>query len=152
MLQNATVWLNGKQLGEPHLGGYSSFSFDLSKTGTATLLPTNNELIVKVYDPSDQGYQPAGKQRISAISGPSSDTYTPSSGIWQTVWFEEVPALYIESVRLHADTKAVHLTADTQPNMPGFISVEVSLNGTKVAAASGSDGQEITIPIPNAKL
>ena len=46
---------------------------------------TTNELLVHVYDPSDEGFQPNGKQRISAIVLPGGDTYTPSSGIWQTV-------------------------------------------------------------------
>jgi hypothetical protein len=55
---------------------------------------------VRRYDPSDQGPQPQGKQRIGAITKPGGDHYTPSSGIWQTVWFENVgtspaPASYV---------------------------------------------------------
>ena len=73
------VWLNGKKLGE-HTGGYDGFSFEVD------LRPAANELLVYVYDPSDSGAQPNGKQRISAIDRPGGDTYTPSSGIWQTVW------------------------------------------------------------------
>lgn len=51
------VWLNGVQLGT-HVGGYDPFSFQLS-----ALAASGNELIVAVYDPSDAGVQPNGKQR-----------------------------------------------------------------------------------------
>ena len=68
------MYLNGKLLGN-HTGGYDGFSFVLP-----TLAPVGNELLVYVYDPSDEGAQPNGKQRISAIDAPGGDTYTPSSG------------------------------------------------------------------------
>lgn len=84
---NSTVYLNRKMLGN-HVGGYDGFSFTIDPSA---LNPSGNELIVYVYDPSDTGSQPNGKQRISAISQPGGDTYTPSSGIWQTVWIESVP-------------------------------------------------------------
>ena len=71
----SSVYLNGKLLGN-HTGGYDSFTFDI----TDTITSTNNELMVSVYDPSDSGYQPNGKQRISAINNPGGDTYTPTSG------------------------------------------------------------------------
>lgn len=74
----------------PHthtLAGYDAFSVDV----TAGMKSSSNELILAVYDPSDEGYQVNGKQRISAIPSPGGDTYTPSSGIWQTVWLENVP-------------------------------------------------------------
>ena len=76
---NATVWLN-RVLIANHSGGYTHF------TAVATgLRATGNELIVRAFDPSDAGFQVNGKQRISAINNPGGDTYTPSSGIWQTV-------------------------------------------------------------------
>jgi hypothetical protein len=62
-------------------GGYNGFDFDIS----THVQKTGNELLVYVYDPSDSGKQPNGKQRITAIDNPGGDTYTPSSGIWQTV-------------------------------------------------------------------
>lgn len=66
-----------------------------------------NELLVYVFDPSDTGKQPNGKQRISAISSPGGDTYTPSSGIWQTVWLEAAPATYIESLIINQASATV---------------------------------------------
>ena len=89
----ASVYLNGALLGN-HTGGYDGFSFEVS------LKPSANELLVYVFDPSDAGAQPNGKQRISAIDSPGGDTYTPSSGIWQTVWLEAVPSVYIASLKI----------------------------------------------------
>ena len=51
---NSTVYLNGALIGN-HLGGYDGFSYDLSSNLKATV----NELIVAVYDPSDEGMLPS---------------------------------------------------------------------------------------------
>mmetsp|Transcript_30293 Transcript_30293/g.86462 ORF Transcript_30293/g.86462 Transcript_30293/m.86462 type:complete len:125 (-) Transcript_30293:273-647(-) len=91
----ATVYFNGEKLGK-HSGGYDGFSFDV----THLVRKTGNELILFVYDPSEHGMQPHGKQRASAISKPGAAVYTPSSGIWQTVWLEEVPEHYIETLKI----------------------------------------------------
>ncbi|NLR60707.1 glycoside hydrolase family 2 [Chitinophaga polysaccharea] len=82
----ATVYVNGNNVGE-HTGGYTAFSIDI----TNYLKIGENVLIVKVYDPSDKGIGPHGKQ----VLNPGNIYYTPSSGIWQTVWLEQVPATYI---------------------------------------------------------
>lgn len=71
-----------------HVGGYDAIELPIPED---LLWLHGNELVVKVYDPGDEGHQPNGKQRISALSDPSGDTYSPSTGIWQTVWIETVP-------------------------------------------------------------
>merc|ERR1712159_37118 len=81
------------------MGGYDGFSFDL--TAGLKQPGQDNELLVYVYDPSDSGDQPNGKQRISAIDSPGGDTYTPSSGIWQTVWLEAGPDLYVKELTIN---------------------------------------------------
>ena len=85
------VYLNGQELGS-HRGGYDPFSFDiteqLQKKGP-------QELVVKVWDPTDEGPQPRGKQ----VKEPKSIWYTPVTGIWQTVWLETVPESYIASTK-----------------------------------------------------
>ncbi len=53
----ASVFVNGKEVGK-HAGGYTEFSFDI----TAALKDGDNEIIVKVFDPTDQGVYPHGKQ------------------------------------------------------------------------------------------
>ena len=57
---NTTVYVNGGVAGS-HLGGYDPFSIDISQW----LKPQGNELILAVFDPSDEGYQVNGKQRVS---------------------------------------------------------------------------------------
>jgi hypothetical protein len=110
----SSVWINQQFIGN-HTGGYDHFSYDITNAISAT----NNELIVYVYDPSDDGYQPNGKQRISAINNPGGDTYTPSSGIWQTVWLENVPTEYISNIRIRADTTSLTITTFTSPDNTG---------------------------------
>jgi len=57
------------------------------------------ELIVKVYDPTDDGVYPRGKQ----VEEPGGIFYTSVTGIWQTVWLEAVPKTYIESFKMNPD-------------------------------------------------
>lgn len=137
-----TVWVNQQLLGN-HTGGFDGFSFEL-----LNLKPTANELIVFVYDPSDLGFQPNGKQRISAITNPGGDTYTPSSGIWQTVWLESVPATYITSVKIATDTRRLTLTVFTDP--PGASFIGTIIGGTAPQQISGSDGVPVIETIFNA--
>src|SRR5690606_31475753 len=73
----ATVYVNGQQVGT-HRGGFDRFSIDV----TDALKPKGaQELVVAVYDPTDKGGQPVGKQRLN----PGGIWYTPVSGIWQSV-------------------------------------------------------------------
>eukprot|EP01062_Namystynia_karyoxenos_P066681 TRINITY_DN60603_c0_g1_i1.p1 TRINITY_DN60603_c0_g1~~TRINITY_DN60603_c0_g1_i1.p1 ORF type:complete len:745 (+),score=215.99 TRINITY_DN60603_c0_g1_i1:80-2236(+) len=143
-----SVYLNGAFLGN-HTGGYDGFNFDI----TQGLKPTDNELLVYVYDPSDEGVQPNGKQRISAIDSPGGDTYTPNSGIWQTVWLESVPqGTYIQSLKINqASASAVTVTA-VSSGAASPVSFEVALAGKTVAKASGTLGQPTVIAVPGAQL
>jgi len=143
-----TVWFQRQNLGN-HTGGYDGFSFDL----THFVQPTNNELIVYVYDPSDTGYQPNGKQRISAIVDPGGDTYTPSSGIWQTVWLENVPKQYITNVTILANMTTLTVSANVVPATPGVTVTFRALDGSRVAAVgSAQSGMPVTMVIPRPKL
>jgi len=92
------VWVNGQELGE-HRGGYDAFKFDL----TPALKPgADQEIVVAVWDPTDAGDQPRGKQ----IRNPHGIWYTPTSGIWQTVWIEPVDATHLDAVRITPDVDA----------------------------------------------
>lgn len=145
---NSTVYLNGALLGR-HIGGYDAFSFDV----TAALKPTDNELIVAVFDPSEKGDNPAGKQWIAAIAGPGSVFYTPNSGIWQTVWLETVPAFHVTALKVRGDTQRLFLSVSAAPaTVPGLVSGTVSLAGVNVTTFSGVSGGEIVVDIPNPSL
>ncbi|MDH3644188.1 MAG: glycoside hydrolase family 2, partial [Gammaproteobacteria bacterium] len=89
---HCAIWLNGAFVGA-HSGGFDAFSLDL----TLFLRSGGNELVIAVDDPSSSGEQPRGKQHLR----PQGIWYTPVTGIWQTVWLEQVPlANHIDDVRI----------------------------------------------------
>lgn len=89
------VWVNGTSIGK-HQGGFDAFSFDI----TDHLAKTKTQKIrVRVWDPSDSGPQPRGKQ----VKEPKGIWYTPVTGIWQTVWLETVPESYVSSLYSNTD-------------------------------------------------
>ncbi len=89
-----TVYVNGKEVGS-HTGGYCPFTLDI----TCAVKEGENELVVKVYDPTDEGWQNRGKQ----ASESHGFWYTSTSGIWQTVWIEGVSENYIRGYKLTPD-------------------------------------------------
>ncbi|WP_406697386.1 sugar-binding domain-containing protein [Singulisphaera sp. Ch08] len=143
----ATVWVNGKELGT-HRGGYDPFDFDV----TDALKPDGDqELIVRVFDPTDQGTQPRGKQVLK----PGGIYYTPISGIWQTVWLEPVSPSRIKALRIVPDVDGgkVRITVVGARDETGLTAEVVALDGEKsVSTARGSVGQAIELPIDQAKL
>jgi beta-galactosidase/beta-glucuronidase len=114
-----TVWVNGTQVGG-HTGGYDAFTFDV----TPQLRAGSNELVVKVWDPTDTrqngSLPPIGKQTKT----PNGIFYPPTSGIWQTVWLEPTPASSISSVDLYASLadSTVRVRVFTRGTSPGTAS------------------------------
>jgi len=143
---DAMVWINGVRVGQ-HKGGYDPFSFDVTDMLTGG---TEQEIIVSVLDPSDAGTQPRGKQ----VRQPEGIWYTPSSGIWQTVWLEPVPQTYLEGLRLVPDIDAgvLNVTADVQAGEGQRLEVTVKDGQTNVARLAGPAGKTLSVPIANAKL
>jgi len=87
----ARVWVEGHYVGE-HRGGQVPFELDI--TGIFDISPSGSKrLTVRVFDSTDDLTQPRGKQYWKPKS--ESIFYTPSSGIWQSVWLEVVPATRI---------------------------------------------------------
>ena len=148
----ATVWVNGKELGT-HRGGYDSFSFDITDALTDS---AEQEIVVRVWDPTDAGYQPRGKQ----VRRPGGIWYTPTTGIWQTTWLEPVADSYIESVKITPDfdKSSVSITVNTILK-GGNYSVKVdALDGNSVVqsksanfSGDGKTANTITLTIPSAK-
>jgi beta-galactosidase/beta-glucuronidase len=93
------VSVNGKKVGD-HTGGYDPFTLDI--TDALDKSKSEQELIVSVNDPADANWQPRGKQ----VQNPRGIWYTPTTGIWQTVWLEEVPNVAIESFAIVPDFDA----------------------------------------------
>lgn len=143
----ATVSVNGKQVGE-HKGGYDPFSLDITD---ALRKDGDQELAVSVWDPTDKGFQPCGKQRIK----PSGIWYTAVTGIWQTVWLEPVPAASIAALKMVPDIDAgvLRIAVDGNRSQDGdIIQVQARDGATAIASAEAKAGQPIEIKIPNAKL
>lgn len=110
--QICTLLINGREVGD-HVGGYHSFSFDiteyLEETNQITLLVTDN-----VADPT----LPYGKQKEKR----GGMWYTPVSGIWQSVWLESVPQEYIRSLKI--DTTLTTATITFEGIKEGTVTVE----------------------------
>ncbi|PWS33382.1 glycoside hydrolase family 2 protein [Pedobacter paludis] len=134
----ATVYVNGELAGT-HEGGYTAFTIDI----THLIRKGENELLLKVWDPSDRGYGPHGKQ----VLNPASIYYTPSSGIWQTVWIEAVDPQYINklSITPDIDQNLVNITVHSNADSP----VTLTLEGKSV---KGSANTPISIKINQPKL
>lgn len=138
---STTVWVNGKEVGR-HQGGYDPFTFDVTN---ALKSGSEQELVVAVTDPTDAGPQPRGKQ----VRRPGGIFYTPTTGIWQTVWLEGVPTLHLESLytvpNLRTGEVNVYPAFSREP-MKGFrMSAEV-MDGSRVVASGKL--QPLTVPNP----
>ena len=92
------VWVNGQAVGE-HRGGFVSFSFDI----TDALVAGENAITIGVDDCLRAEEQPCGKQAPDQSYG---CFYTRTTGIWQTVWLEHMPAASIAHVRYVTDIDA----------------------------------------------
>mgnify|MGYP001828626004 FL=1 len=68
------LWINGQKMGE-HAGGYDPFYFDITEV---LKKKGEQEIILRVWDPTNEGLQPTGKQVLE----PRGIWYTPVSGIW----------------------------------------------------------------------
>ena len=140
---DTTVLVNGRQIGT-HRGGYDAFSLDV----TEALKPRGKqELIVHVFDPSSRGDQPRGKQ----VDKPGSIWYTPTTGIWQTVWLEPVPSARIARLRHVPDVDggALRLTVEGVGTGGEYVVEAVARAGdVEVGRASGRVGAELRLALP----
>lgn len=102
------VWCNGQLVGD-HQGGYDPFSFEVT---TYLAYGSENELTIRVFDPTNQGRQERGKQTLQ----PGFVFYTAVSGIWQTVWMEPLPKVFIKKLKI------------TPHIEPGTLDVDVTLS------------------------
>jgi hypothetical protein len=140
---DSTVWVNGTQVGT-HRGGYDPFSFDI----TDQLKKGNNELVLSVWDPTDAGYQPRGKQVLK----PGGIMYTAVTGIWQTVWLETVPNAHVESLRIVPDIDRSVISVVVNARRAGSVQLSAVDGEQVVATTVGVAGQAVEMKIPNAKL
>jgi beta-galactosidase/beta-glucuronidase len=141
------VFVNGTKVGA-HQGGYDPFSIDISN---ALKSGGNQTVTVRVWDPSDDGPQPRGKQ----VKKPESIWYTPVTGIWQTVWLEAVPKTYLISTKQtpDVDKSSFQFSANVSNAQSGDqIRLMAWDGGQKIAEQTAGVGEAISLPINQPKL
>ena len=136
-----TLYVNEAKIGE-HSGGYSPFYFDITKR----IKEGKNSIVLQVFDPTNKGYQPVGKQTLS----PGSIWYTPISGIWQTVWLEPVNVHYFEKIEVNNnyDDKVVRLKFIINSDIKLPVNYTLKYNDIIIGKANGKTNEEISINIP----
>ena len=146
------VWVNGRRVGS-HRGGYDPFWFDV----TEALRPgPEQEIVVRVWDPTDRGYQPRGKQVLK----PRGIWYTAVTGIWQTVWLETVPRQFIR--RLKIVPRKVQAGAESQVDVlvqvaggtGGKVKILVRKRpgGEAISTSTGPAGVALPVVVPQGRL
>nr|WP_310435633.1 AbfB domain-containing protein [Streptomyces sp. 3330] len=147
-----TVWVNDRQAGAAHSGGYDAFSYDI----TDLLNGGANTLVVSVWDPTETGGQAVGKQRIRDVAPHSGGGifYTAASGLWQTVWLEPTAAAHVSRLDLVPDPSngRLKVTVRGAGTNGHQARVTVSTGGATVGTATGAVGTEFTVPVPNPHL
>ncbi|WP_029904854.1 glycoside hydrolase family 2 protein [Prevotella sp. 10(H)] len=142
----AEVFVNDIKVGT-HTGGYTPFSYDI----TPYLTSGNQKLVVKVWDPTNDGDQARGKQ----VKNPEGIWYTPVSGIWQTVWLEPVSQKHIAAIKTipNIDTNQLSIDVCAEGTTNGDVLEVVVKDGSKTVASSKfAAGQPVDINIPDMKL
>ena len=142
---DTTVWVNGKEMGG-HKGGYDPFSFDITDALTGK---GDQEIVLSVWDPTNAGAQPRGKQ----VAQPRGIWYTAVTGIWQTAWLEPVAAAHIESLKIVPDVDGQAVKVALNLAAPaGETPVTVTVLDGRKKVSSGqieitSDGGAATLSI-----
>lgn len=141
--QEAEVFVNGSSVCS-HVGGYQPFHTDITEYVTEGV----NTIIVKVRDLTDTTYLARGKQKLK----PGGMFYTPVSGIWQTVWMEEVPANYVEWVKITPDYDREVVVFEPFLTEEEVQTVITIFEGEKtVGTFTFKENTRISVPLPKFK-
>jgi beta-galactosidase/beta-glucuronidase len=143
----ADIWINGIMAGS-HTGGYTPFAIDITSFLTKS---GEQDLVVRVWDPTDRGYQPRGKQ----VDEPRTIWYTSVTGIWQTVWLEPVAPAYITRLKPvpDIDGNTLSVKVETIGTQAGdLLEFKVFEEGKLIGTARAAAGQEALVSIPDARL
>ncbi|MBE8520812.1 glycoside hydrolase family 2 [Amycolatopsis sp. H6(2020)] len=141
---DTTVLVNGKTVSR-HTGGYDAFSVDVTDALTTA---RDQELIVGVADPNDQGGQPIGKQRKPG----DGIFYTPSSGIWQTVWMEPVASARIDRLDVTPDLGSVTVNAVVGGPVKQRVEAVAYDHGRPVGRVSGDANKPLKLKVDRPHL
>lgn len=143
------ICINGKEIGD-HRGGYDPFTFDITD---ALNNSSKQEIIVSVWDPTDAGSQPRGKQ----VHNPRGIWYTATTGIWQTVWLEPVPQTCMRSLKIitNVDESTVRFDLEVVGQHHNWV-VEIDVKDEKGNVCAGTSetyqGRPVSVKLSQAKL
>lgn len=143
----ADVWVNDVKVGS-HSGGYTPFSFNIS---SALKKSGQQELTVRVWDPTNDGFQPRGKQ----VNRPEGIWYTPVTGIWQTVWIEPVQKLHIEALKTTPDIDKNKVTIApvlSEATTSSLVEVKVYDGSTLLQTVKSSATEPVEIVLKDPRL
>lgn len=132
----ATVWVNGEEVAR-HEGGHTPFSADI----TRFVGRIGNILVVRAEDPMFDLTIPRGKQYWKSPS--EGIFYTPTTGIWQTVWLEPLPARSIQTLRVMPDLDGEAVEIEVVAN--GEVDAVASFDGTVAGGWRGSGRGRIAL-------
>jgi len=148
----ATVWLNGRQVGE-HEGGYLPFELDVTD---ALRLSGPNELVVRVIDPAnDADFLP--DFTFAEIPHGKQSWYGPIGGIWQSVYLERRSVQHLTRLRVTPDVPGEQARIDVALSAAAERPLGLWLNVTdpegmvrrhRFVVGSGRNAEELTVPIP----
>lgn len=144
------VFVNGIEAGIPHEGSQSGFSYDI----TSLVRSGENDLLVRVWDPTEGFVNSLGKQSLK----PKGCFYTRVSGIWKSVWLEQVPETWIESYNVIPDidngkvdfifnVKGADQNEDVEVEIFDCCSEKSSV---VVAKGEGDGGERFSVKMPKA--
>ena len=143
------VWVDGKYVGM-HKGGYDHFQFDI--TGFLSK-EQKHEIKLVVWDPTNEGSQPIGKQALPAIRNVTK--YTATSGIWQTVWLEPINDVAIESIKIipNIDNATISLQTKIVGATQGArIKIQAFDQGKEIASSIAADDEFVSLQLNQPKL
>jgi beta-galactosidase/beta-glucuronidase len=141
------IWINNIKIGS-HKGGYTPIDLDITPYLNKD---KSQKLTIRVWDPSDKGFQPRGKQ----VDRPGGIFYTSVTGIWQTVWMEPVNDNFITNFKtvsnIDRGTVSV-LPVLNDVKTSDIVEVKVLDKGQLINKGMASAGQEVVLAVPSAKL
>jgi len=145
----AKVWVDGKYVGI-HKGGYDHFQFDIAGFLNKD---EKHEIKLVVWDPTNEGSQPIGKQALPAIRNRTK--YTATSGIWQTVWLEPTNEVAIESIKIipNIDNGTISLQTKVVGATQGArIKIQAFDQGKEIASSIAAIGEPVSLQLNQPKL